>query len=233
MGFTQAQQELSGIAAQLRAEVAVHDASDLRVKVIPFHQDVVKGARSGLWMLMAAVCVVLSIACVNVALLMLARARERDRELVVRLAVGAGRWRIVRLLLAESLIVAVCGGVAGVVLARLVLVAMQARALSNVPRLSDVSLDLPVLAFAAAVSTVSVLAFGLLPAMRASRVDVADALRAAAAGGRFDPGRSRARRPDRDPDGARPRARRRRRTGRPELPRAGRGPSRLRIRATP
>jgi putative ABC transport system permease protein len=185
--FAQAQQELSGIAAQLRAEVAVHEASELRVKVIPFLQDVVKGARSGLWLLMAAVCAVLAIASVNVALLMLARARERDRELLIRIAVGAGRWRIVRLLLVESLLVAIGGGLAGVAVARLALSVFGARALSNVPRLADVSIDLTVLGFAAAVSTISAVAFGLLPALRASRVDVADALRAASVGSRSRP----------------------------------------------
>lgn len=182
--FTQAQHELDGIAAQLRQEVAVHQASDLRVKVVPLLQDVVKGARGGLWMLMIAVTVVLAIACVNVALLMLARARERDRELLVRIAVGAGRWRLVRLLLAESLIVAAAGGAAGLFVAQLALAVTNAKALSNVPRLTDVTLDLTVLGFAAAVSMVSAIAFGLMPAIKASRVDIADALRAAAVGSR-------------------------------------------------
>ncbi len=182
--FPQAQEELSGIAGQLRAEVPVHDASDLRVKVIPFQHDVVKGARSGLWMLMAAVGLLLVIASVNVALLMLARARGRSRELLVRVAVGAERWRIARLVLAESLIVALLGGIAGVALARLALVAVSTRALSNVPRVHDVSIDVSVLVFAAAVSLTSALAFGLLPALRASHLNLADALRAAAIGSR-------------------------------------------------
>ena len=182
--YPQAQEELSGIAAQLRAEVPVHAASELRVKVIPFQHDVVKAARSGLWMLMAAVGLLLAIAAVNVALLMLARTRGRDRELFVRIAVGAERWRIARLVLAESLIVAACGGLAGVVLARLALVAMNARALSNVPRLEDVSIDLTVVGFALAVSAVSAIAFGLIPALRASHIDLANALRTAAVGSR-------------------------------------------------
>jgi predicted permease len=182
--FAQAQEELSGIAGQLRAEVAVHEASDLRVKVVPFQHDVVKGARVGLWMLMAAVALLLVIASVNVALLMLARARGRDRELLVRVAIGAERWRIARLVLAESLIVAACGGAAGIVLARLALVSVGARALANLPRIGDVAMDLSVLAFAAAVSMISAVAFGLLPAMRASRIDLANALRAAAVGSR-------------------------------------------------
>jgi predicted permease len=182
--FAQAQEELSGIAGQLRAEVPVHEASDLRVKVIPFRHDVVKGARAGLWMLMAAVGLLLVIASVNVALLMLARARGRDRELLIRVAIGAERWRIARLVLAESLIVAACGGAAGIVLARLALVSVGARALANLPRIGDVAMDLSVLAFAAAVSMISAIAFGLLPAMRASRIDLAHALRAAAVGSR-------------------------------------------------
>lgn len=182
--FTQAQRELDGIAAQLRQEVPVHQASDLRVRIVPLLQDVVKGARSGLLMLMSAVSVVLAIACVNVALLMLTRARERDRELLVRIAVGAGRWRIVRLLLTESMIVAAAGGAAGVLVAQLALAALNTRALSKVPRLADVSMDLSVLAFAAAVSTVSAIVFGLMPALKASRVDLSDALRAAAVGSR-------------------------------------------------
>lgn len=184
VSVAQAQDELSGIAGQLRNEVPVHAASDLRVKVIPFQHDVVKGARSGLWILMAAVGLVLAIACANVALLMLARARGRDRELLVRVAVGAGRSRIARLVFVESLVVAACGGLAGVALARLAMLAVRARALSNVPRIEDVSIDLGVLAFAAAATTISAVAFGLVPAMRASRVDLADALRAAAVGSR-------------------------------------------------
>jgi putative ABC transport system permease protein len=182
--FAQAQEDLSNVATQLRAEIPVHEASDLRIKVIPFRDDVVKGASSGLWMLMAAVGVVLAIACVNVALLMLARARGRDRELLVRVAVGAERWRIARLVMTESLIVALVGGAAGVVLARVALLAIDARALANVPRLEGVSIDVAVLAFAAATSVVSAVAFGLGPAVRASRVDLANALRAAAIGSR-------------------------------------------------
>lgn len=178
--FAQAQDDLSTIATQLRAEVPVHEASELRVKVIPFQHDIVKGASSGLWMLLAAVGVVLAIACVNVALLMLARARGRDRELLIRVAVGAERWRIARLVMAESLIVALAGGIAGVLLARVALLVLDARSLANVPRLEGVSIDLAVLAFAAGISLVSALVFGLGPALRSSRVNLADALRAAA-----------------------------------------------------
>ena len=180
--FAQAQEELTTIAGQLRAEVPVHAASELRVKIVPFQHDVVKGHRAGLWTLMAAVCLLLAIACANVALLMLARSRGRDRELLVRVAVGASRFRIARLVFAESLVVAALGGVAGILLARIALVILDVRALSTVPRLASVSIDALVLTFAIATSTLAALAFGIAPALRAARVDVADGLRAAAVG---------------------------------------------------
>ena len=180
--FAQAQEELAAIAAQLRAEVPVHAASELRVKIVPLHHDVVKGHRAGLWMLMAAVAFLLAIACANVALLMLGRSRGRDRELLVRAAVGASRYRIARLVFAESLVVAVAGGVAGILLARLALVVVNTRALAAVPRLEASSIDVAVLTFAMATITLSAVAFGLAPALRAAWVDVADGLRAAAVG---------------------------------------------------
>lgn len=189
--FEQAQADLETIAGQLREEVPEHAASDLRVKVIPFHHDVVKGHRAGLLMLMAAVGLVLVIACANVALLMLARSRGRERELLVRSALGASRRRIARLVFAESLIVGLLGGVAGVALARVAMLVVDARALSTVPRLDAAAIDLGVLAFALAATLVSAVVFGLAPAVRAARLDIADSLRAAAvgsvsrAGGRF------------------------------------------------
>lgn len=180
--LAQAQAELNTIAGQLRAEHPVHAAADLQVKIIPFHQDVVKAASGGLWMLMAAVGLVLAIACANVALLMLARGRGRDRELLVRIDVGASQWRIARLVFVESVVIAVCGGVLGVALARLALMSLNARALATVPRLEAASIDFAVLAFALAATTVSAIAFGVVPALRAARMDVGDALRAAAVG---------------------------------------------------
>ena len=113
---------------------------------------------------------------------MLARARGRDRELLIRVAVGASRPRIARLVFAESLVVAVCGGALGILLARAALVVVNVRALSAVPRLDAASIDPVVLAFAIAATMLSAVAFGLVPAMRAARVDLADGLRAAAVG---------------------------------------------------
>ena len=178
----QAQDEMSGIAAQLRAEHAVHAASDLRVKVIPYHQDVVKGASRGLWMLMAAVALVLATACSNVALLMLAWARGRDRELLIRATIGANRARIARLVLIESLLIAICGGILGVAVADLGLTLLNAQALAVVPRIESASIDLTVLGFAIGASMLSAIAFGLAPSVRAAQVNLSDGLRAAAVG---------------------------------------------------
>jgi putative ABC transport system permease protein len=178
----QAQDEMSGIAAQLRAEHPVHAASDLRVKVIPYHQDVVKGARRGLWMLMTAVVFVLAIACSNVALLMLAWARGRERELLIRATIGANRARIARLVLIESLLIATCGGILGVVLADFGLTLLNARALSTVPRIEAASIDVTVLAFAMGASMLSAIGFGFAPSIRAAQVNLSDGLRAAAVG---------------------------------------------------
>ena len=114
----QAQDEMTQIANQLRVEDAAHAASRLRVKVIPFQLDVVKGHRSALWMLLAAVLAVLAIACANVALLMLGRGAGRERELLVRVAMGSTRAGIARLAFTECVIIAVIGGAAGLLLAR-------------------------------------------------------------------------------------------------------------------
>jgi ABC-type antimicrobial peptide transport system permease subunit len=107
---------------------------------------------------MAAVGLVLMIACANVALLMLAWARGRDRELLIRATIGANRSRIARLVLIESLMIACCGGVLGVLVTRLGLTLLNARALSAVPRIEAATIDISVLAFAVGASTLSAIA---------------------------------------------------------------------------
>ena len=178
VSFAQAHDEMTQIANQLRVEVPAHAASRLRVKVIPFQLDVVKGHRPALWMLLAAVLAVLAIACANVALLMLGRGTGRERELLVRVAMGGTRLRIARLAFTECLIIAVIGGGAGLLLARISLTVLDARALADIPRLHAASMDVGVAMFAVLITTLSATAFGLVPAFRASRVDVAGGLRA-------------------------------------------------------
>ena len=178
VGFPQAQEEMTQLANQLRAEVPEHGEARTRVKVIPFQRDVVKGHSSGLWMLMAAVLVLLAIACANVALLMLGRATGRERELLVRVAMGGTRARIARLAFSECLIVAVIGGALGLLVARASVSLLGARPLADLPRLQEISVDNGVALFAVAVTTLSAVLFGLLPALSAARVDVAGGLRA-------------------------------------------------------
>ena len=134
-----------------------------------------------LFILMGAVGVLLVIACANTANLLLARATSRRREFAMRLALGAGRWRLVRQLMVESVLLAGMGGVAGVLLAQwatdLLVVFMS---LGRTPIVLDLSPDLRVLGFTAAVAMLTGVLFGLAPAARATRIDVAPALKGSA-----------------------------------------------------
>src|SRR5205814_1267041 len=132
------------------------------------------------------VAVVLLIACANVANLMLARAATRQKEIALRAALGAGRWRVVRQLLVESLLLAFIGGGLGVLLGWWGLHVFIASAPANIPRLEEVTLDLPTLAFTLGISLLIGVLFGLAPAWQFSRPDLNEALkestRAASAG---------------------------------------------------
>jgi ABC-type antimicrobial peptide transport system permease subunit len=134
--------------------------------------------RPAMLVLMTAVGLVLLIACANVANLLLARGVSRGRELAVRAALGAGRGRLTRQLLTESLAIGVTGGALGVLLAWALTRAVPAWAPAGFPRLEDVRLDLRVLGFAVLVSLVAGALAGLLPALRGSRTDLVPALRA-------------------------------------------------------
>jgi predicted permease len=138
-----------------------------------------------LWVLMTLVGLVLLIACANVANLMLARAAARQREIAVRLSLGAARRRVFRQLLTESILLALLGATAGLVVARWTMRALTPMVLVGQPDLAlDVHLDLRVLAFTAAVALVTGVLFGLVPALRGTRLDVNQALKAAGSGSR-------------------------------------------------
>jgi putative ABC transport system permease protein len=133
--------------------------------------------RSPLLLLQGAVGIVLLIGCANVAGLLLARAATRRTEIAVRSAIGAGRWRIVRQLVTESVPLSILGGIVGIAFAWGGLRLFVAAAPPGFPRLNELSLDLPVLGFTAAVSILTTLLFGMAPAVQASNPDLAGSLK--------------------------------------------------------
>jgi putative ABC transport system permease protein len=167
----QAQSEMNNIAGRL-AEQYPASNEGLDVSVTGLRDHLVKDYRRGLWMVLGGVGFVLLIACANVANLLLARATARQRELAVRAALGAGRWRIARQLLCESLLHGVLGGAAGILLAWLGLDLLLTVLSAELPYWMKFGIDGRVLAFTLAVSLLTSLIFGAAPAWRAARLDV-------------------------------------------------------------
>jgi putative ABC transport system permease protein len=143
----------------------------------PLHERVTGEIRPALLALAGAVAFVLLIACANIANLLLARASHRARELAVRAAMGAGRGRIVRQLVTESLVLAALGGVAGLVVGAWAVDALVALAPSNAPRLGEVALDRSVLLFTAVITVAAGILFGLAPAVQHARPDTSHLLK--------------------------------------------------------
>jgi predicted permease len=161
-----------------------------RLRVEPYADKLVGSARRPLVILLAAVALVLLIACANIANLLLARGSARQREIAIRTAVGAGRARVLRQCLVESLILAAAGGVAGLAFARAAIAVAIGMVPNAVPRLAETSIDTRVLAFAAGATVLTALVFGFAPAVVLWRASVHDLLKdgartASASGGGF------------------------------------------------
>ena len=163
---------LSAAAAEMRTlagQIAREQPANMTgwsTNVVPLHADLVADAQPLLVLLFGIVVVVLLVACANLANLSLARASGRVHEMAVRSALGAGRWRIARQLLTESVMLAGAGGAAGVAVVSLTLDTLVAAAPDDIPLLRDVRLDPVVLAFAAGVTVLTALLVGVLPALR-------------------------------------------------------------------
>jgi len=167
----QAQAEMDAITARLRREHSnIYPANGrLTFSLVPLQEQVVGDVRRSLFVLMGSVAFVLLIACANVANLLLSRSLAREGEIAVRTALGAGRLRLVRQFLTESILLGLAGGLLGLVLATSMLSAIRLLGSSSVPRLHEIAINTNVLLFTLIVSLVSALAFGLAPALRLSR----------------------------------------------------------------
>jgi putative ABC transport system permease protein len=178
--FTQAQAELTNISANLERQYPQHNRN-ITAYLTPVDEQIVGSeARRALWVLLGAVGFLLLIACVNVTNLLLARAGARRKELALRVALGAGTWRIARHLLTESLLLAFLSGCGGLLVAAWGISAIKYYGAEQLPRLDEVHINAQALVFTLAVSMLTALLFGLLPIFKAARPDINEVLKAGA-----------------------------------------------------
>jgi len=169
VSLSEAQLQVDAVAAWQRETFDYHRDADIQITVTPMHAAIVRHVRPILLGLLAAVGIVLLIASANVASLLLVQATAREREIAIRAAVGGGRRRIARQLLTESLLIALVGGLVGLLVARWGIDLLLAGRPANLPRMESVPIDGPVLLFTLAVTLLSAVLFGLIPALQSSR----------------------------------------------------------------
>src|SRR6266700_1877255 len=190
LSIAQAQSDMSGITRQLQSERP--KSNPIGVSVQPLHLNFLTDAtRRNLWLLLGAVGFLLLIACVNVANLLLARGTSRQREVALRAALGASRTRIFSQFLTESLVLAVLGGAAGILLALTIIDLIQAvmpPVGTMLPSEADIRISVPVLLFTIAITALAGLLFGSMPALQATRLDLNEVLKL---GGRTGAGSAR------------------------------------------
>jgi len=178
----QAATELTSIARRLQDQFPVENARKRGVRLVAAIDGIVGPFRTALLTLFAAVGAVLLVACANLANLMLTRAAGRRRDIAIQLALGSSRARVLRQVIGEAVIVSLAGGVAGILIAQAGVVALVAAAPTALPRAGEIRVDIAVLAFSLAVSVVTGVLFGVIPAFASARVDVRDALQGSGRG---------------------------------------------------
>ncbi|MGA8142495.1 MAG: ABC transporter permease, partial [Candidatus Acidiferrales bacterium] len=184
ISVAQAQSRLTAMASELRTDFPNDYPPEAKwsIEIQPLQDSLVGNVRPQLLVLMAAVVLVVLIASVNIANLLLARASGRQREMALRMALGAGRFRMVRQMLTEALVLSFISGVAGVLAAKLTLSFIIRFVPASVPRLAEVGVDRTVLLFALLISIFTGIIFGLAPAFQAMKADMTAAIREGAQG---------------------------------------------------